>query len=237
MLRPYSSYRKGGPKMESTADVATPTRLRIDVWADVLCPWCYLGEQRLSTAIERSPHAGDIELRIHTFQLDPAATTRVAPTLTYLADKFGIPAEQARAMEEGMAGKAAAEGLRYEVDRPARNTLDLLRLVHLGAEHDVAWEYLRAMQAEVFGGNFDAYEPATLVRLGERLGIPAGEIRDVLATDRYADAVRADHELAVRLGARGVPFTVLGERLGIPGAVSVGQYTEAINQAWEQIHG
>jgi len=223
--------------MESTADVAATTRLTIDVWADVVCPWCYLGEQRLSTAIEQSPHAGDIELKIHTFQLDPTATTQPAPTLAYLSKKYGMPAAQARSMEEGMAEKAAAEGLKYEVDRPVRNTLDMLRLVHLGAEYGVAWEYLRAMQAELFGGNYDAFEPGTLTRVGESLGIPADEISDVLATDRYGDAVRADHDAAVNLGARGVPFTVLGQRLGVPGAVSVSQYAQAIDQAWEQVNG
>lgn len=223
--------------MDSAAEVAAPPRLTIDVWADVLCPWCYLGEHRLTQAIEQSPHAADIELRVHTFQLDPEATTEVGPTLAYLSARHGVRPAQARAIEEGMARRAAAEGLRYEVDRPASNTLDMLRLVHLGAEHGVAREYLRAMQAEVFGGNPAAFEPATLVGVGEALGIPAGEIRDVLATDRYADAVQADHDAAVALGARGVPFTVLGSRLGIPGAVSVGQYAAAIDQAWAQVHG
>jgi len=174
--------------MESTAEVATSTRLTIDVWADVLCPWCYLGEQRLSTAIEQSGHAGDIDLTIHTFQLDPHATTQLTPTLEYLAKKFGAAPDQARAMEQGVAEQARAEGLAYEIDRPVRNTFDLLRLVHLGTEHGVGWEYLRAMQAELFGGNQRAYEADTLIRLGEQLGLPAEEIRDVLATDRYADA-------------------------------------------------
>lgn len=113
----------------------------------------------------------------------------------------------------------------------------MLRLVDLGAEHDVAFDYLRAMQSEVFGGNDAAFAPDTLVRLGEELGIPARAVREVLATDRYVEAVRADHDQAVRLGATGVPFTVLGERLGIPGAVSTAQYATALDQAWEQIHG
>lgn len=223
--------------MESSTATPTPARLTVDVWADVLCPWCYLGEERLSRAIEASPHAEHIELRVHTFQLDPRTPATVVPTLTYLAGKFGMAPEQARAMEEGMALKAEAEGLRYEVDRPAGNTLDMLRLIHLGAEHGVAFAYLRAMQAEVFGGNDDAYAPDTLVRLGEELGIPAEAVREVLATDRYADEVRADHELALRLGATGVPFTVLGERLGVPGAVSTAQFAAALDQAWGQVHG
>jgi predicted DsbA family dithiol-disulfide isomerase len=212
------------------------SRLTVDVWADVVCPWCYLGEQRLSVAIERSAHAADIELAVHTFQLDPTASARVTPLLEYLSAKFGSSTDEVRAMEERVAGLAAAEGLRYEIDRPAGNTFEMLRLVHLGAERGVGWEYLRAMQAELFGGNADTFGHDTLVRVGEAVGVPAGEIRDVLATDRYAAAVRDDHDAAVSLGARGVPFTVLGERFGIPGAASVDQYARAIDQAWEHLH-
>jgi len=222
--------------MESTA-VTPATRLTIDVWADVVCPWCYVGEERLSAAIAASPHGDDVDLRIHTFQLDPTAPATITSTLDYLAQKYGVAPAQARAMEERVAGLAVADGLPYVVDRPVGSTLDMLRLVHLGTAHGVGWEYLRAMQAELFGGNADAFAHGTLARLGEELGIPGDEIRDVLATDRYADAVRADHDQAVRLGARGVPFTVLGMRLGIPGAVSAGQYADAIDQAWEQVRG
>jgi predicted DsbA family dithiol-disulfide isomerase len=222
--------------LESTVGSAS-TRLRIDVRAYVVRPWCYLGEERLSAAIAASPHGDHIDLMVHTFQLDPEAPSAVTRTLDYLSQKYGVPPSQALAMEEHVAGLARAEGLPYAVNRPVRSTLDMLRLVHLGEAHGVGWEYLRAMQADLFGGDDDAFEHATLVRLGEGLGIPGDELRDVLATDRYADAVRADHEQAVRLGARGVPFTVLGMRLGIPGAVSAGAFAQAIDQAWEQVHG
>ncbi|MFE2943030.1 DsbA family protein [Streptomyces sp. NPDC059255] len=235
MLRFGSNYRKAA--LMKSAAVPTSARLTIDVWADVLCPWCYLGEERLSRAVEMSPHGASIELKVHTFQLDPAAPTTVAPTLEYLAKKYSVSPAQARAMEESLAKKAVAEGLRYEVDRPAGNTLDLLRLVHLGGEYQVSWAFLRAMQTEVFSGNDDAFAHSTLIRLGEALGIPVDEVRDVLATDRYTDAVRADHDEAVRLGAQGVPFTVLGKRLGIPGAVSTSQYADAIERAWGQVDG
>jgi predicted DsbA family dithiol-disulfide isomerase len=89
------------------------------------------------------------------------------------------------------------------------------------------------MQREVFRGNDDAYSRDTLTRIGEGLGIPGGEIRDVLDSDRYLSAVTADHEEAVRLGARGVPFTVIGNRLAIPGAVTVADFLKAIAQAWQ----
>jgi predicted DsbA family dithiol-disulfide isomerase len=221
--------------METAAQA--PTRLSIDVWSDVVCPFCYLGEHRLSQAIARSPHADRIDLSIRTFQLDPSLPASPVATLDHLSATHGIPAAQARAMENGLARQARSEGLAYKVDRPAANTLDMLRLVQLGNVHGVGWEVMRDLQAEVFSANPDAYAPATLARVAEKLGIPAGDIREVLDSDKYADVVRADHEQAVRLGARGVPFTVLGGRLGIPGAVEVDQFLAAIDQAWEQIDG
>lgn len=217
-----------------TATASTSTTLTIDVWADVVCPWCYLGEHRLSQAIDAFEHADRVELKIHTFQLDPTAPAHVIANLEYLAAKFGFSPTQAREMEGSMSRRAKAEGLEYQADRPASNTLDMLRLIHLADEHGVAWDYLRALQTELFSGHDDAFAHATLVRLGQGVGIPADEIRDVLATERYADAVRADHDQAVRIGIRGVPFTVLGKRLGIPGAVSVEQYGAAIRKAWKE---
>ncbi|WP_427921551.1 DsbA family oxidoreductase [Streptomyces sp. cg40] len=216
--------------------MASP-QLVIDVWADVLCPWCYVGEHRLSTAVARSPYADRIEVRMHTWQLDPNVPAQVTWIPEYRVKKFGVTPDQARAMEKDVAGQAAADGLPYVLDRPVRNTLDMLRLVHLGNEHGVGARYMAAMQAELFGGNPDAFGHDTLVRLGGRLGVPAAEIRDVLATDRYRDAVRADHAAAVALGARGVPFTVLGDRFAVPGAAGLRQYTDAVARAWKQING
>lgn len=212
-------------------------RFTIDVWADVVCPWCYIGEHRLQKAVEESPYANAIELKIHTFQLDATQTKEVRPTVEYLAAKYNVPVEQARAMEQAAADQAKSDGLAYELNRPFSSTFDMLRLVHLGKQHGVGWKYMWAMQAELFGGNPDAFEHNTLIRLGEELGIPGDEIREVLATDRFADDVRKDHNSAIRLGARGVPFTVLANRIGIPGATTTEQYARAIAQVWEDLHG
>lgn len=211
--------------------------LTIDVWADVVCPWCYIGEYRLQKALEQFPHAGNVELRIHTFQLDPNATDEVQSTVAHLAAKYGVSLERARSMEEHAAAQAKSDGLPYELDRPYSSTFDMLRLVHLGNEHGVGWQYMWAMQKELFGGNRDVFDDDTLIRLGKELSIPEDEIRDVLETDRYADDVRYDHYAAVQLGARGVPFTVLAGRVGIPGATTVEHYGQVLAQVWEQIHG
>jgi predicted DsbA family dithiol-disulfide isomerase len=211
----------------------TPTRLTIDVWADVVCPWCYIGEKRIEDAIVQSGHADRIDLTLRTFVLDPSAPESVRPVVGYLAERHGLPLAQAQAVEERMSKMAADEGLDYEVNRPVSRTIDMLRLVHLGNAHGVGWQYHRAMQREVFRGNDDAYSRDTLTRIGEGLGIPGAEIRDVLDSDRYLSAVTADQEEAVRLGARGVPFTVIGNRLAIPGAVTVADFLKAIAQVWQ----
>lgn len=211
-------------------------RLTIDVWADVVCPWCYIGEYRLKKAVEQFPHADRIELKIHTFQLDPTLTNEVRPTTEYLADKYNVSVEQARAMDQSAAEQAQSEGLPYALDRPFSSTFDMLRLVHLGNEYGVGWDYMWAMQKELFGGNPDVFEHSTLIRLGEELGIPAEKIREVLSTDLYADDVRYDHKTAVELGARGVPFAVLADRVGIPGATTTEQYGQIIARVWEQIN-
>ncbi|MEG3615298.1 DsbA family oxidoreductase [Isoptericola haloaureus] len=218
-----------------TATDATDTRLEIEVWSDVLCPWCYIGDARLEAAIQDSPQADRIDVKIRTFQLDPDFPAEPTPVVDYLSAKKGLPVEQARQMEDQVADLARAEGLAYAPNHPVQNTLDMLRLVHLGNEHGVGWQYMTAMQAALFSGDPEAFAADTLVRLGTELGIPEDEIRDVLAGDRYADAVRAEHDEAIALGARGVPFTVLGRRLGIPGAVPTEAYGRAIAQAWEQV--
>lgn len=215
----------------------TAPKLTIDVWADVICPWCYIGEHRLEKAVSQFAHADEVELKIHTFQLDPTLTTDVQNTVEYLASRYNVPVEQARAMEEGAAQQAQADGLKYELDRPLSSTVDMLRLVHLGNEHGVGWRYMRAMQTELFGGNQDAFEHSTLIRLGEELGIPGDEIRAVLESDRFADEVRQDHQAAIQLGARGVPFTVIANRVAIPGATSTEQFLQIIEHVWEQVNG
>ena len=216
----------------------TTTRLTIDVWADVICPWCYLGEARLAAAIEQATHGGDVDLRVHTFQLHPSAPTEPRSVLDYLAKRFGVTRERAEAMEGHVAQLAAAEGLPYVADRSVSNTLDALRLVHLAEEYGLGWELLRAIQLESFSNTPTAYEHDGLTQLAVDLGVPEVEAREVLASDRYADAVRADHERAIDLGATGVPFVVLGGgRAGIPGAVTTEQYARAIDRAWGRLHG
>lgn len=216
-------------------DTTAGPRLTIDVWADVVCPWCYVGEARLQRAVEASPRREDIDIVVHTFQLRPGEATGPMPVVDYLASTYGVAPAQARQMEERLGQLAGAEGLAYEIDRPVADTLDMLRVVQFAATRGLGWQLLRALQGYLFAGHADAFEPGTIVRVAAEVGLEADEVREVQAGDRFAAEVRADHQRAMRLGAQGVPFTVLGDRIGIPGAVSVEQFGEAIAQAWAQV--
>jgi predicted DsbA family dithiol-disulfide isomerase len=223
--------------MTTEVGEAAPAVLRIDAWVDVQCPWCYIGGGRLDAAIEESGHAVRIRLEPRTFELDPAADPSVEPALERMTRRYGLPPEQARSNEGRLAPVAAADGLAYSSGRPMSSSRDPLRLVHLAKEHGVGWQFVRALQAEIFAGNLDAFGHEALSRLGVDLGVPAEAISRTLAGDGYADRLQVDRDAARRLGARGVPFTVFGGEVVVQGGAGVREYREAIERAVDALDG
>ena len=120
----------------------------------------------------------------------PAPTAEVRPTAEYLAAKYDVSVEQARAMDQRAAAQAKSDGLAYVLDRPFSSTFDMLRLVQLGNRYGVGWEYMSAMQAELFGGNPDAFDHATLIRLSKELGLPTGRAARSAGDCRNSSAAR-----------------------------------------------
>ena len=139
------------PTPTPTSD-RTDARLRIDLWSDVVCPWCYLGAARLRKAIAASPRADAIDLVFHAFELDPSAPAEAHPNLEYLTAKFGMPVAQVEEMEAGMAARAAAEGLPYTAHRPHAGTFDIHRLTAFAATMGKAEALMTALQHELFSG-------------------------------------------------------------------------------------
>lgn len=210
-------------------------RLQIDLWVDVVCPWCYLGKRRLETAIERFEHPDAVDVVLRGFELDPAAPKVPVDIHSYLAGRMGLGPEQMRQMDKQMAELAAEEGLPYSGDRVTANSLDTLRLVQLANRHShrTASRFMSAVQTALFSGQQDVFDHASLTETAVAQGVPEGEATAVIDSDQYADDVRRDQTEAIQLGATGVPFAVLGDRYGIPGAASVDGYAQAIRQAWD----
>ncbi|MCO1655814.1 DsbA family oxidoreductase [Pseudonocardia humida] len=219
--------------MTTSTPHRTDARLRIDLWSDVVCPWCYLGAARLRKAIDGSPRADSIDLVLHAYELDPTAPARARPNLEYLTAKFGVPAAQVEEMEAGMAARAAAEGLPYTAHRPHAATFDIHRLLAHAAQTGAAEPLMTVLQRELFSGGRDVFDHAVLADLAAEVGLDRGAAAEVLAGTAHTGDVRADIADAQRIGVRGVPFAVLAGRLGVSGASEVDGYAHAIERAWE----
>jgi predicted DsbA family dithiol-disulfide isomerase len=211
-------------------------QLRIDLWVDVVCPWCYLGKRRLETAIARFERPDAIDVVLRGFELDPTAPKTPVDVRSYLAKRMGLGPDQLREMDKQMTELATADGLPYSGNRVTANSLDVLRLVQLANRHGAASQFMSAVQTALFSGRQDAFDHDRLSETAVTLGVPADEVAAVVAGEQYADDVRQDQTEAIQLGATGVPFAVLGDRYGIPGAASVDGYEQAIRTAWDELH-
>ena len=214
----------------------TTTRLRLDVWADVVCPWCYVGAARLGAAIEAAGLKDQVDLVPRAFELDPTTPAAPTPILEHLAHKFGgllagssAMAEQVREMEERVAGLARAEGLPYEVDRVTANTRDAHRVTALATSQGLGMAYFDALQRAYFAGaSPDPFGRAALLAVADEVGLPAADVERVLDSDEFADEVARDQAEAVAIGVQGVPFVVVAGRYGVSGAREVEVYREVL---------
>jgi predicted DsbA family dithiol-disulfide isomerase len=214
------------------------TKLRVDIWSDIACPWCYIGKRHLEQALDRFAHRDDVEVVWRAFELDPSAPRIRDSSQTYaerLGKKYGMPPEEAQRRIDHMVGIAAKDGLAFRFDhiKPG-NTFDAHRLLHLGHERgiqDAVKE--RVLRAYMTEGQAIG-DPAVLLALALEAGLDEQEARAVLDSDRYAAEVRADEALARQLGISGVPFFVLAGRLGISGAQPADVLLGALDKAWAE---
>lgn len=210
--------------------------MRIDIWSDLVCPWCWIGKRRLEAALAAFPRRDEVDVHWHAFELDPAAPARRKGSYEQrLADKYGCSVEEAVGMTAHMTAVAAEDGLDFRFDRAQPgNTFDAHRLLHLARERGVQ----DAVKERLFRATFTEGEPIadedTLVRLVSEVGIDATEARAALVEGRYAEEVRADEEQARRLGITGVPFFVVAEKYGVSGAQPAAVLAEVLDRAWSE---
>jgi len=212
-------------------NTANATPVVVEVWSDLGCPWCYVGKHRLQRAIDARPDAERFEVKIRSFELIPDSprepeTIESAFIRTHGGDASGVMQAEKRAQ-----ALAQREGLPFDLDRMNANTFDLHRVMHFAEESGKGLGFFSQVQDRFFAGEITPYDADTLVEVAESLGLPGARVREVLAGDEYADAVRADVAEGMSLGARGVPFTVFGRRLAASGAQSVAGYGQALDQA------
>ncbi|GAA4013673.1 DsbA family oxidoreductase [Hymenobacter fastidiosus] len=210
--------------------------MKVEIWSDIMCPFCYIGKRRFEEALARFPQADQVQVQWRSFELDPNMKTNPGQTIhELLAERKGVSVAEGRQMNTQMAQHAATVGLEFNFDKtiPA-NTFNAHRLIHLAAAHDrqdaMKERILRAYFTE--GQNID--DPATLTRLAAGLDLPAAEVAQLLQSDRYAQDVRHDEYQARQIGVRGVPYFVFADKYAVSGAQPSELFQEVLEKVWEE---
>jgi predicted DsbA family dithiol-disulfide isomerase len=211
--------------------------MMIEVWSDVVCPWCAIGRSRLETALAGSAHAMDVEIVLRSFELDPGAPVgSTEPMVDVLAAKYGVAPDEAARMMARTEDLAAAEGLEMHMEKTLHsNTVDAHRLLHLALETGGP-ELQLALNAALVDAHFrdgeDVGDHAVLREVAVDTGLDVAAVDDVLAGERYADAVAADVRQALAYGATGVPFFVVDRKYGVSGAQPVEVFAQVLETAF-----
>ncbi|PPK97509.1 putative DsbA family dithiol-disulfide isomerase [Kineococcus xinjiangensis] len=214
--------------------------MKVEIWSDVVCPWCYIGKRRFEAALARFEHRDDVEVEWKAFELDPSAESADASAggddyARRLAAKYGTSVEQARQMLDSMTAAAAEEGLDFHFERAVRaNTADAHQVILLAAGHGLQDAVKERLLRAYFTEGAAVGVRDVLVDLAAEAGLDREEVRAALAEDRHLAEVRAEEAEAAALGVRGVPFFVVDRRYGVSGAQPAEHLLAVLQRAWEE---
>jgi predicted DsbA family dithiol-disulfide isomerase len=207
-------------------------RMRVDIWSDIVCPWCYVGKRRFETALA-AYDANPVEVVHHSFQLNPdAPRDSTTDRRAMLMRKYRLTEARVDELDAQMTQLAAEEGLQYRLAGTVTgNTLDAHQLVHLARETGRQDAMLERLYRAYFSEGRSVFDQASLVELAHDVGVERNTAGAALGEARYAAAVREDMELARRIGITGVPFFVIDGRYGVSGAQPSATFLEALTTA------
>jgi len=206
----------------------------IDVWSDVVCPWCFIGKRRLEKALSQFDHKEEVVVRHRAFELQPDAKETM-PTKELLADKYRVSPQDVKAMQANVCAVADGEGLCYDLDETlSGNTFDAHRLLLWAATIGKQDQLLEAMYSGYFENSIPVFSHQDLCTIATSISLAEVEVMKILESDRFKDEVIADRHLASQLGATGVPFFVVDMKYAISGAQPLEYFIETLNTAWSQ---
>jgi predicted DsbA family dithiol-disulfide isomerase len=219
----------------AVAEMPTKTaRLRLDVWTDLGCPWCYLGINRLRHALDAAGVADVSDMVLRSFELDPNASTEPMTIPEIFIRKHGATRRDALLAEAHIGQVAKAEGLPFTSERPHANSFDVHRVLQLANRQGHGVEFFETLQRRYFAGQINPYEHDRLTAVAVETGLDGDQVREVLTGSAYAADVRRDEAEGRRLGITGVPFVLLDERYAIGGAQTAEAYAQAITHVVRQ---
>jgi predicted DsbA family dithiol-disulfide isomerase len=210
----------------------------VEIWSDVVCPWCYIGKRRFESALADFDHRNDVTVTWRSFQLDPGApATSEGDPVDRLARKYGMSRAQAEAAQAGVTAVAASVGLDFHLDRARNgNTFDAHRLLHFAHTLGKQGELKERLMAAYFVDGEAVGERAVLTKLASESGLEEPAVREVLEGDAFADEVRHDELEARQIGISGVPFFVIDRAYGISGAQPPDLILSTLEKSWAETH-
>lgn len=212
--------------------------MKIDIWTDIVCPFCYLGRAHLEAALAGFEHRDEVELAWHSFELDRnAAAVSEGSLIDLVATKYGASREQMVTQHESMAAAARELGLEFnwQAAKPG-NTFDAHRLVHLAAERGLDGAAHERLMRAYFAEGRAIGDRETLADVATEIGLDRDEVVAALESDDYGNHVRSDEATATMLGITGVPFFVFDRKYGVSGAQPVDVLAQALETAWSTRH-
>ncbi|OJU72558.1 MAG: disulfide bond formation protein DsbA, partial [Acinetobacter sp. 39-4] len=210
--------------------------MKVDIWSDIRCPFCYIGKRKFERALEQFPHKDKVEVVWHSFELDP--NTKTDPSLNYLeylAHKKGITVSEAQQMTQHIVDAAKEVDLHFDNTKIViANSFNAHRLIHLATTKGLANEAKEQLLKAFFidGRNID--DDQTLTEVGSLIGLESDEIEKMLSSNDFEEAVRQDELQAQKLGISGVPFFVFNNKYAVSGAQSPATFLHALEQSWSE---
>jgi predicted DsbA family dithiol-disulfide isomerase len=210
--------------------------MKVEIWSDVMCPFCYIGKRKFEAALEQFPDKGKVQLIWKSFQLAPELVTQPDKSLhQFLSEHKGISLEQAKGMNDHVSQLAKQVGLVYNFDTSiVANSFNAHRFTHFAKHHGKQNEAEESLFRSYFtdGKNIDDYP--TLIQLGSEIGLDTAALKTALEDGSYADEVKIDIYEAQQVGVRGVPFFVFNRRYAVSGAQETPVFLETLQKSYAE---
>jgi len=210
--------------------------MKVEIWSDIVCPFCYIGKRKFENALNAFDKKEQVEIVWHSYQLDPDMIPVKGQSVDqYLAAKKGVSLEKGKEMNDYMSGIAKEVGLEYNFDKAIiSNTMNAHRLLHLAKKKGLQNLVKEKLFAAYYTYGKDVGDTAVLVEIGESAGLNADEIRNMLQSNEYLREVRIDQLRGEQLGVQGVPFFVFNNKYAVSGAQSAEVFTNVLEKVWEE---
>jgi predicted DsbA family dithiol-disulfide isomerase len=210
--------------------------MKIEIWSDVVCPFCYIGKRKLEKALDKFPLKDQVEIEWKSFQLNPEEKTNPSiNTLEHLAKSKGWSMDQTREITSNVVEMAKEQGLEFDFEKAkVANTKNAHRLIHFAKKQGKGGEMKERLLKAYFSDGENVDDPNTLIKLGAEIGLNESEIKSMLASNQFDDAVDQDIYESRLIGVRGVPFFVLDRKFGISGAQPDEVFEETLEKAWSE---